>query len=48
MIEGTELRSKEEAKWDAVCSRLTAEAVRKGCGDNVTVIAVRIDYSNSS
>jgi len=42
-IEGSELRSEEDARWDAVCSRLTAEAVRKGCGDNVTVIAVQID-----
>uniref|UniRef100_A0A914X4M2 PPM-type phosphatase domain-containing protein n=1 Tax=Plectus sambesii TaxID=2011161 RepID=A0A914X4M2_9BILA len=35
-----ETRSAEQILWDNVCGRLAAEAVRRGCGDNVTVVIV--------
>lgn len=38
--DANETRSAEQILWENVCGRLAAEAVRRGCGDNVTVIIV--------
>ena len=41
-ITGNELKSTEDARWEAACNTLANEAVRRLSADNVTVILVRI------
>ncbi|XP_062873253.1 integrin-linked kinase-associated serine/threonine phosphatase 2C [Trichomycterus rosablanca] len=34
----------EEVRYEAACQRLAAEAVRRGCADNVTVVLISIEF----
>ncbi|TSX85979.1 Integrin-linked kinase-associated serine/threonine phosphatase 2C [Bagarius yarrelli] len=43
-VETKESQTVEEGRYEAACQKLAAEAVRRGCADNVTVILVSIDF----
>lgn len=41
-IEGTDLKSSEEIRWETAVNRLASEAVRRLSADNVTVVLIKI------
>jgi len=41
-----ETKGVNRLKWECVCGQLAAEAVRRGCGDNVTVVIVPLNETS--
>ncbi|XP_003391564.1 PREDICTED: integrin-linked kinase-associated serine/threonine phosphatase 2C-like, partial [Amphimedon queenslandica] len=46
LIQGTEVVSDREYRFEVACNRLAVEAVKRGCTDNVTVLIVDIIKNN--
>ena len=46
LIQGTEVISDREYRFELACNRLAVEAVKRGCTDNVTVLIVDIIKNN--
>ncbi|XP_003390974.2 PREDICTED: uncharacterized protein LOC100637563 [Amphimedon queenslandica] len=47
LIQGTEVVSDREYRFEVACNRLAVEAVKRGCTDNVTVLIVDIIKNNN-
>ncbi|XP_014662401.1 PREDICTED: integrin-linked kinase-associated serine/threonine phosphatase 2C-like [Priapulus caudatus] len=42
LITAAEGKTLEQTRFEAACNKLAADSVRRGCGDNVTVILIKI------